>query len=70
MMFSLLKNYNANNSNKNNYSTQVNKLFNDLLARGCTKKGIVDVFEEVELKMLEINKRNANDKNINNKLTL
>ena len=48
MMFSLLNNYDANNSNKTNYSTQVNTLFNDLLARGSTKKGIVDRFKEAE----------------------
>ena len=64
------KNYNAKNSNKNNYYTQVNTLFNDLLARGCTKKRIVDMFEEADLKIIEINKRKANDKNMNNELTL
>ena len=69
IVFSLLKNYNTNNSNKNNYSRQVNKLFNDLLARFYTKKGIVDTFEEAELKIMEINKRKANNRNMNNKLT-
>ena len=67
---SLLKNCNANNSNRTNYSTQVNKLSNDLLAWGCTKKGIVDVFEEAELKIIEISKRNINNQNIGHKSTL
>ena len=52
MVFSLLNNYNANNSNKTNYSTQVNKTFNDILAGGCTKKDIMETFEEAESKIM------------------
>ena len=46
------------------------KLFNDLLARGHTKKGIVDIFEESELRTMETNKRKINDKNIGHKLKM
>ena len=56
LVFSSLKNYKVNYSNKNNYSTQVNKLFNDILARGHTKKRIVDMLEELEIKIMDINK--------------
>ena len=53
MESSLLKNYNANRGNKNNYSTQLNKLLNDHLARGHTKKVALEMFDEVELKKLK-----------------
>ena len=64
MGFVLLKNYNANESNKEIYSKQVNKLFNVVLARGYTKKRLVDVIEEAESKIIEINKRKRNNKNV------
>ena len=70
IVFSLLKNYNANNSNKTNHSTKVNELFNYILARGCTNKGIVYAFEEADLKIMEIDKRRRNNQNIGHKSTL
>ena len=62
MVFSLLKSYYSHSSNKVNYSTEVNRLFNDLLDRGHNKNIFFDIFEEVELKLIEINKRINNNK--------
>ena len=70
MVFSLLKNYNANSSNKTSYLTQLNKLLNDLLARGHPKKVIFEIFEEVELEIIEINRRKRNNKSTVHKSTL
>ena len=70
LSFSLLKNYNANNSNKTNFFAQVNTLFNDLLARCYTKKRIMEMFEEAEIKMMGKNERKTNNKNMGHKLTL
>ena len=49
---------------------QVNKLINDLLARAHTKKVVSETFEEVELKIIEINKRKWNDKILSQNSTL
>ena len=62
MVFSSLQNYNSNISNKTNQSTQVNKLLNDILAKGSTKKVVFEIFEEVELKIIETNRIKRNNK--------
>ena len=48
----------------------MNKLLTDLLARECTKKVVFDIFEEVELKIIAINRRKRNNKIICHNSTL
>ena len=70
MIFSLLKTYYAHSRNNINRVAKMNKLLNNLLERGCNQKKVSDAFKEAELKLMEINKRRRNNKNMSHKISV
>ena len=70
IVFSVLKMHHFHSSSKINYSTQENKLLNDLLTRGNNQEKVFDMFKEAKMKLMEIYKERKNNKNVANKASL
>ena len=64
LAFSLLKTYCSHSSDKVNFSKPANRLLDDLLTRAHNNDKVFYNFEEVELKLMEIDKKRNNKKNM------